>query len=482
MSMASPVAMLWVRAPDTYRVERKYAFDVILSEWLGFDYELHWWNEPRVSICLPADRAGLQLTGPDVLFSARAQDWLTERSMPALPLVEIHAEPDRPRDANERETSPLRIPVLYGEVGDGRGAWLSTPDGLHLTIDVFGSVFFLLTRYEELVRGDRDQHGRFPAASSLAMSGGYMERPLADEYVDILWSGMHRLWPTISRRHAEYRLRLTHDVDQPWSIVGQRARTVVHDLARDVLSRRDPKLLLRRARTIALSRSGCVDGDPFNTFDFLMETSERYGIASVFNVMAVDRPTSFDGRYRLGDPQATALLRRIRERGHEVGLHASYASHASVSLLQNEFAALRTACGAIGLEQGAWGVRHHYLRFDAPLTWRCQAAAKLDYDSTLGYADAVGFRAGTCREFHVFDLLSRRPLNLRERPLLAMDATLSEYLGLRPPETIDRIRAIVSQCRRHRGDAVLLFHNNRLTGDRQRGAYREMVNEMASPR
>ena len=47
--------------------------------------------------------------------------------------------------------------------------------------------------------------------------------------------------------------------------------------------------------------------------------------------------------------------------------------------------------------------RQHYLRWRAPTTWQNWEDAGLDYDSTVGYADHVGFRAGTCYEYPIFN-------------------------------------------------------------------------------
>ena len=116
-----------------------------------------------------------------------------------------------------------------------------------------------------------------------------------------------------------------------------------------------------------------------------------------------------------------------------------------------------------------------------PDTWRHHEEAGLTHDSTLGFAERPGFRSGTCREHIVFDLLDRRPLALRERPLIVMDASVFGYMGLGFDEAVPRIREIVETCRRHAGDAVLLYHNDTLAGDRARAHYRELVAELTRP-
>jgi hypothetical protein len=413
---------------------------------------------------LAGDLSGRRLTLPDLLFAHRREEWLTERSMPVPPLVRLDGA----------------LPVLFGEPGASGPVWRRTETGLATGVDLLGTIFFCLARYEEVVHRIRDQHARFPAIASLAAREGFLDRPVVDEYVDVLWTAMQALWPALVRRSSSFRLRLTHDVDEPWSALRRRRAAIARALAGDLLKRRDVVLAGRRLRAVADARTGRIDRDPLNTFDLLMETSERHGLRSVFYFMAGTTPAETDYRYGLSDTPFAGLLRRIHERGHEIGLHASYDSHGSAEMTVAQFDALRAACGAAGFEQPTWGVRQHYLRLENPATWRYQEAAGFEHDSTLGFADDVGFRAGTCREYPLFDLLAGRPLRLRERPLVVMDTTLFAYLGLDLAASASRARAVVDACRRHQGDAVVLYHNDALGPERLRRHYRELVADLAT--
>src|SRR5205823_4239631 len=79
-----------------------------------------------------------------------------------------------------------------------------------------GGAFFLLTRYEEEVLTERDEHGRFPAALSLAARERFLDRPLVNEYAELLWRELRLLWPRLDRRRREFRLLPSHDVDVPF--------------------------------------------------------------------------------------------------------------------------------------------------------------------------------------------------------------------------------------------------------------------------
>jgi hypothetical protein len=474
---------LLVRVPCTYLAERRYVLDLVLSEWLGLDYDLAFWDETSVTIQVAGDPQGSVIKLPDVLFSTPEDRWLTERSMPPSPLARLAVDQRLSSSDDAKPLAPDRssvrtIPVVFGHPNPHGGAWQENATALTLFVDVFGSVFFLVTRYEEVVRSVRDRHDRFPASASLGAIEGFLDRPLADEYVDLLWNAIRSLWPALTRRSSAFRLRLTHDVDEVWAAHGRSVGTVARAVAGDLLRRRDPDLAARRTRSLFDAWAGRVDRDPYNTFDFLMDTSERHGLLSTFYVMAGNTNPEFDGHYGLSDPPVARILRRIHDRGHEVGLHASYGAHASAERTRAEFDALKAACLAVGFDQPTWGVRQHFLRFENPPTWRVQESAGFEHDSTLGFADRVGFRAGTCREYPLFDLLEHRTLALRERPLLVMDVTLFTYMALGEDDAAFQARSIVDDCRRQRGDAVLLFHNSLLAEARRRAFYADLVGEL----
>jgi hypothetical protein len=454
---------LEVDAPDGYEPERRYILDVMLGDRLGLDWRLQLGDGPDVRITAAGDPTRSLLV-PDGLFATRPADWLTAAALPARPLPW--------REISEDD--PQRLPVLYGADTPG-GMIRPTPAGVELTVDVFGGAFFTLSRYEERVIPARDRFGRFAATSSIAHAEGFLGIPIVDAYVEVLWSALRRLWPGLERRQRQFGIALTHDVDQPLASVGRRAPALARQLGADVLVRRDAGLAVRRVRSWAGLRRGEHRLDPYNTFDFLMDVSERHSTASAFYFLATEESTALDGPYTLEQPWIRALIKRIHERGHEIGLHASFHSHTDPLRTATEFLRLRSMAEGVGVTQERWGGRQHYLRWENPVTWSNWEAAGLDYDSTLGYADRIGFRAGTSYAFAPFHLLDRRPLKLRERPLQVMDATLFEYMELASESAFESVIAVARECRRYGGTLSLLWHNSALLTGRQKRWYEELA-------
>jgi hypothetical protein len=68
----------------------------------------------------------------------------------------------------------------------------------------------------------------------------------------------------------------------------------------------------------------------------------------------------------------------------------------------------------------------HYLRVDPHRNSRALEALGFDYDSTLDFPDWPGFRAAIAQPFRPWGFEAKRPLDLVEIPLAAMDASLTE--------------------------------------------------------
>jgi peptidoglycan/xylan/chitin deacetylase (PgdA/CDA1 family) len=345
------------------------------------------------------------------------------------------------------------LPILRWGVprrsGEGRLAERRDARSVVIGADLVKATLFMLTRIEETGARERDRYERFPASSSLAMRAGFLDRPIVDEYGMLIRAWARALvqeWEPRGRRPA---VRLTHDVDYAWRV--ESTFSSLREIVGDVLKRRN----IRKA-----VENGCaLLADPWlAALDGLSTTATVAGTRATFFVMAASS-TRWDSGYPPEDPRVKRRLRRFAEAGHEIGLHASYLAAVDGGLLRAERERLERVVGA-----RCTSVRNHYLRFWAPDTWRRQEGAGLKVDSTLGYADHEGFRAGTCHPYRPFDLERNRVLDVEERPLIVMDGTLRQYRRLLPRDAEDRIRQLADRCAAVEGDFTILWHNTSMTG------------------
>jgi hypothetical protein len=460
---------LVVEIPPTHVRERSYAARAVLEDLLGYRSRIVT-GRGQFTYVRPEGSGNHSLRIADGLFATSSASWLTTASLPIGPLSIAEVRDELPG----ARVVPRPLPILFPA---GRSGPLLRHGGAKasatLDLDVFGVPFFTLTRYEEVADAGaaKDQYGRFPASASLAHRAGFLDRPIADEYAEVLDAALRRLWPGLpARRRQGSRLWLTHDVDRPFLARGRSLRELVRASAGDIRRRRSPGLAGRRLRAYARPRCD----DPVDPFDFLMEVAERAGVRSTFTFLAGGTAPQ-DGRYSLDDPSIQMLLRRIHAHGHELGFHGSFRAFDDVEQVKTEFDALRGAVERLGIHQSQWGGRQHYLRWRNPTTWQAWTDAGLTFDSTLGFADEPGFRSGSCRAHRVFNLVARRELPVVERPLTLMDTTVSGYLGLDAAGTQARVARLAEACRAVGGTFVLLWHNDAVLTPHSRRLYERVV-------
>lgn len=437
----------------------------ILQERLGHPFTLQPHADGRqISLQLPGDARYIKLSLDGITF-ARADS--------GLPFTQWNASTEGWRTA------------LSGNLPTPGAAQLPTPlitatdNGWHIGYDILGLVYWMLTRQEEVGRTDLDSHGRFPATSSHALKYGYLERPIVDEWLHILGQVIERTWPAIVLKKHSFSMKVSHDVDTPsrYGFVG--AKGLLRLMAGDVLKRGDIKNALR-APWISLNTRDALDPtDPLNTFEWIMDLSDQYGLTSAFYFIC-GRSSKMDAAYEPEHPAIRALMRRIHERGHEIGLHPSYETYQKPELIAQEAQRLRNVLAKENIQQQVLGGRMHYLRWEQPTTLRALANAGMAYDSTLGYADRPGFRCGTCFEYPAFDSVAGEALSVRVRPLVAMECTVmaERYMSLGTDlVALEKFLAIKNACRAVGGCYTMLWHNSQYESKAKREIYQAVLSE-----
>lgn len=466
--------MFLIDIPQSSRPEREYALAVLVGDWLGATYTLRVADDLRETrIRVAAEPDGPEIIIPDVLL-ARDTAWLSPESLPSPELPRVRMPPWTGMDDE--------LPLLFAKATDDDALVSRHGSRFELRLDLLGSLIFLLTRYEEYVPPQTyDEHGRVAAGASALAKSGWLQWPVLDMYFEVFQSLLRMVWPRMHLEPKQYpRIVVGHDVDHPSSPIRwhgmARPRIVVGDLVR----RRNPGLAIRRAVSIIGGTADISRFDPYNTYRFLMETSESAGVASTFFFLTKETEVPSGSRYLVNNSWGVRLMREIADRGHHVGLHGGYNSSTDATRLREEWSLLANACR--GLPPGVLRrtIRQHFLRWRAGTTWRMQAEAGLTMDESLSFADAIGYRAGTSRSFHAYDLNEHRQLPLRVQPLHVMDGTLLGYMSLGLEDAYLRVTEMAARTRRYGGSFSILWHNSALETRSVRQFYRGLLSELAS--
>jgi hypothetical protein len=325
-------------------------------------------------------------------------------------------------------------------------SWEAVERGERPSGDDLAEAFFHLARVEER-GGPRDEHGRFLASwSSLDPLDPPLERLREKLGVQPTWDG------------ARFLVALTHDVDSVWRWTRIGVRGAAARLKDDVVGAQ-LRAAGREAVGLALAPVHRLRGtDPNWRFEQIVAEERRRGARGstfyVFGGYSDPHDGASPETYERFRPRLVGTLAGVEA---EVGLHASYGAADDPERLAAETAALER------LEVRPEGVRYHYLRVDPHRNLRPLPGLGIAYDTSLGYADAIGFRNGLARPFRPWDFEQDGPLDLLEIPLAVMDVTLAEprYLGLSARAAWPRLDALLDWAADNHAAFAILWHPDR---------------------
>jgi hypothetical protein len=463
-----------IHIPKGHENERQYILSVFLKDYLGLDFQIKSGQETKTIIFLPNEK---KIKLDDQFFSQPESNWLNSSTLPTQPFKVWNTR----ENLIEFNLIDPVLPVIYGNTLFNDSFFFVEKDGISLGLDIFGSAFFMMSRYEEAINKDNlDSHNRFRFKCSFAYKEKFLHRPIVNEYLEILWACIKYLCPNLKRKSRVFRFLPSHDVDDPKDpTTGNFFKAGKHILFGDILKRRDFALAKSRISNYFIIKNTGFINDHYNKFNYIMSLSEKNNLVSTFNFIAGHTAGTIDGFYSMAEPYIRNLLYEINERGHEIGIHPSYNSYEDASIIAKELQTLKQACIDEGILQEYWGGRTHFLRFDVPNTFKNLEQAGLHYDNTLTYPGLAGFRCGICYEYPAFDVKERKALNLKIRPLIAMECSLidKQYMGLGTGESsFEYLNSLKLACKQFSGDFSLLWHNSRLIKTDEQKLYESLIN------
>lgn len=418
--------MIRIYIPNNNLEERKYIIKIFFKYFLGVKYNIYV-NEN-------IDKYILSFSNN---WNLNIEDHFFYNYKNRLEYLNINNIPLKIEYLSSEFCPENNIPILFG-----RNKLEFKEKEVNIGIDIFASSFFMLTRWEEYVNGERDNLNKFPAKESIAYKNNILHRPIVNEYCEFLWNIIEYINPLAERTTRKFCLNITHDIDlisKPISI-----RNFASDIKRFRVDsfRSRLKYLFKKE-------------NPYDTFDFLMNKSENLNLESHFYFMTGHNERGKDGENYNNKDLFKKSISKIKERDHIIGFHPSFNSYNDVTIFRKEKELLEQ----FSLSEMTEG-RQHALRFEVPVTWQIWNDCGMKISSNMGYASHEGFRCGTGNKFPVFNILTRELLNVEEKPLILMDTTLNFYRGLTAIQSFEQVKNYILIGKKYNMPITLLFHNS----------------------
>lgn len=329
------------------------------------------------------------------------------------------------------------IPTLY--VGEGT-----------VPFDVFGATFFMLSRYEEYWPFKGDAMERFSSTNSLTGQPEYLHRPIIDEWRCQLGELINQRWPQTKLLLPAYQFVSTVDLDSAFAFIGKGITRSVMGMAKDVL-RRQWSNLGHRLTTLFGTRP-----DKYDTYDYMHAVLSRYRCQHLYFVQLSDL-SEYDRNVRYTSKKLRQTIKEL-SRDFTIGIHPGVRSNFREGVLEIEKVRLEHIIGEYVNHS-----RQHYLMLSFPKTYQALIKNGITNDYTMGYADSIGFRAGTSRPFMWYDLINDEETSLHVHPIAMMDTTLRKYMGLQPDAAMALSRDMINRIKATNGVALVLWHNESLS-------------------
>lgn len=324
---------------------------------------------------------------------------------------------------------------------------------VYFGFDIIMSTFHLLSCQEEYLINRRDALGRFIASYSPRFKLGYLDDPIVNYYIALLEACLNITTGVCKKDNGSrtFSVCLSHDVDNLWSRGKYVLALNLYQIAQSALGLRGRAL----ARDCyVLSRKFLTHDTSYWNFDKYIEIESKYGAHSTFYFMC-GRGGRFGARYKLESLEHT--FNKLKDRGWGIGMHTNFYSYQSSDAIRKEKDILESVAHI-----EVTGARNHYLRFQCPSSWSNLENTGLKHDSSLGYSDATGFRAGIASPFNPYDLNNDRVFRIIEIPLVVMDTVLFRYLHLSKDDILVKLDSLTNKLASVNGCLTLLWHSSSL--------------------
>lgn len=351
-------------------------------------------------------------------------------------------------------TGSDKVPVLFGsdESNDHHNGFIFA--------DLVASAFYFLSDWDGLTIRTKDQHRRTPYAESLAGKLGLAERPIVNEYCniikDIIQSRKNITLKPKMFGDGAFAACITHDFDRIKKKYKGTIKRELYDLPIKNPLKEHSLERFRRAKESLMDLLKSEDGYERSILG-MFSFERKLGIPPTVLFKSILQKHERDAADYLDYPFMDTIIEKIAELNGECGLHASYMAGYDEVLFSDEKKKLEKRLGNEVLSH-----RYHYLRFDPSTIARMLSQNGIRYDSSVGWAEQSGFRSGFTYPYYLFDAERNTASDVLEIPMQMMEVQLFNYQGLDASEAVEAAKRQADTVRKYGGVLCWNFHHHAL--------------------
>lgn len=334
-----------------------------------------------------------------------------------------------------------------------------------IPFDIFAASFYLLSRYEEYLPHQKDIYGRYAHENSLAFREKFLHLPLVNIWVDDFKARLRSFFPRIDLKTSNFLFLPTYDIDIAWSYRHKgwtrNAGAMLGDILKGNWSLLKERMLVLR----------CKKRDPFDAFGWLNQLHQQFQLKPYYFFLLADRPGKYDKNISPANKAMKALIQDHLIR-YPVGIHPSWQSGDSISLLDREINTLSVLTG-----NPVRSSRQHYIRFTIPETLRLLQSRGIEYEFSMGYGSINGFRASVATAYNWYDLEKESATSMMLFPFCFMEANSFYEQKYSAREALEEMKNYYEAVSSVNGMFIMIWHNSFLGTDKLYAGWREIYQE-----
>ena len=321
-----------------------------------------------------------------------------------------------------------------------------------LGFDIFSSVFFMVSRYEEYLKFEGDQFGRFKASDTSAFQNNFLQKPIVNIWIENFKKLLQNKFQGLKFKTHLFNSIVTYDIDVAFKYKGRSIGRTLGSGLKDILGFRAQNFK-ERIQTLLQSKK-----DPWDIYEDLQKSISRNNLSTIFFFLLADK-SEHDRNLNYQNPLMNRLVNQI-DSFSEIGIHPSFHTSAFPEKILIEKERLENISS-----QKIFKSRQHYLKFNLPDTFNALLSSGISEEYSMGFPEMPGFRAGTCKPFYFYDLKNEQVTSLKIFPVTCMDATFIYYVGKSPEKSLVEILNLLKEVKNVNGTFIPIFHNDILGGN-----------------
>ena len=312
-----------------------------------------------------------------------------------------------------------------------------------IPFDIFAASFFLLSRYEEYLPHVKDKEGRFQASESLAHQEKFLARPVIDIWAYKFREVLHKKFPQYKFLERAFISENVVAISEAYRYKEKGILRVLIGLFRDIFQFK-PKYVFHRFQVMLQFKR-----DPYDIYNKIVHFLKKNKVSMKFMFQVSDF-SSHDRNVSHNRLEFQTLIKAFADYA-EVGLQPGYYANQNLEVLKEEKKRLEDI-----LKRPVLSTLNSKYNLLLPNTYNHMVELEIKNDYSMGYPEAMGFRAGTCTPFRFYDINFEVTTPLLVHPY-AINA--EAFRTLKETEIEYKVLEIKRQVKLVEGKLISIFTN-----------------------